>query len=900
MNEIDLKKELEYDYNKYLTFCINIHRRLTFENSEEYFYVTTDSINRDDYKFGNDYLLSYWGNDARRVEALLKFEIGDESPANGELICYGDFIPKGDDLKNVRYRCIHGRYEFKSAKNALKYNKKVNNLDHLMHEEEKIDINKFFRLKFNLADIGEQSRALYDDYNAIIDGSAGTGKSTIALQKLKYLSVNKHISQEEILIVVKNSHLKMDFQSLLLDKNLKLGNIGIKTIHELNPNIEIYTREFLTECQQKSFNLRKVLESFILKRNAISIYRHYNSLFLFLVNKKLLDRDKKYSLEIIKELKDEYSNSLYKDYFLAFEYLHRYKNYYDDIYRNKEQKLNIEEKLKKLEDKLNHKKDLTDREYQIYEKLEIELNKLNKKEFKSYRTTIEQEKILRTILKQLYFKKDYIDIYYLMEFSSYEKFLILKYLNLEEYEYDTILIDEAQDYSLVELEILRLYAKRVILTGDILQNLDEDDSQIKDWSDILNVDKIFGIEDKNGVEKLNIFTLKHNFRQTYQLANASYNFRQLLLNKKIEDIEQDYFLSEKELNGKPYELVKIVFNQDIKQYIKDKIEHIKNRFTSQIPIVLIYKTEEEKKQYQNELSSFRLSYDTEQTKSIDVILVDILEAKGKQFPVVVSHIDELTDREIYLIMTRGQFEVEFLSSQKDIENDFLEILYINEWIETKEINFVKNKLNTKKDLNQNLDNGKGQLVKERNNGNKIDELTLKNKKDEFQKENIPKLKEQIPKHQAKTTQYDEKINPDIITDEEQYQKKFIQKVQEDIKEFEEDKQNEIVQEIVVVRKKSNTKKSKEQRQKIKDYLFDTYKGYCQICGFTFRKVEDGKNSFEMFNWNDKRVVKKKKSFITTADSFCLCRNCSANIKWGAFEPIFMDKIMLLRIFLIKV
>ncbi len=46
----------------------------------------------------------------------------------------------------------------------------------------------------------------------------------------------------------------------------------------------------------------------------------------------------------------------------------------------------------------------------------------------------------------------------------------------------------------------------------------------------------------------------------------------------------------------------------------------------------------------------------------------------------------------------------------------------------------------------------------------------------------------------------------------------------------------------------------------------------------------------MFNWNDKRVVKNKKSFISTAESLCLCRNCSANIKWGEFEPVFIYKI----------
>ncbi len=68
-----------------------------------------------------------------------------------------------------------------------------------------------------------------------------------------------------------------------------------------------------------------------------------------------------------------------------------------------------------------------------------------------------------------------------------------------------------------------------------------------------------------------------------------------------------------------------------------------------------------------------------------------------------------------------------------------------------------------------------------------------------------------------------------------------------------------------------------------------YKGYCQVCGFTFKKL-NGENSFETFTWNDKRVVKIKKSFISTADSLCLCRNCSANIKWGAFKPIFIDKV----------
>ncbi len=148
----------------------------------------------------------------------------------------------------------------------------------------------------------------------------------------------------------------------------------------------------------------------------------------------------------------------------------------------------------------------------------------------------------------------------------------------------------------------------------------------------------------------------------------------------------------------------------------------------------------------------------------------------------------------------------------------------------------------------------------------------------------------ISKHKKETTQYDEELDPDIITDEEQYKQNYIEKIKEDIKEFDNAKQNEIIKEIIVVRKKSTDKKTKELREGIKNYLMNTYKGYCQICGFSFRKIVDGKNSFEMFNWNDKRIVKQKKSFITNADSLCLCRNCSANIKWGDFDPIFIDKI----------
>ncbi len=148
----------------------------------------------------------------------------------------------------------------------------------------------------------------------------------------------------------------------------------------------------------------------------------------------------------------------------------------------------------------------------------------------------------------------------------------------------------------------------------------------------------------------------------------------------------------------------------------------------------------------------------------------------------------------------------------------------------------------------------------------------------------PTTIDNVLKHEADTFQYNdvEELDPDMIIDEEQYQEEFINNLSNN-------KVNIIKTERVVFQKNIVDKEEKDLKSDIKIFLSKMYKGYCQVCGFTFRKL-NGENSFEMFNWNDKRVVKVKKSFISTADSLCLCRNCSANIKWGAFNPVFINSI----------
>jgi len=75
---------------------------------------------------------------------------------------------------------------------------------------------------------------------------------------------------------------------------------------------------------------------------------------------------------------------------------------------------------------------------------------------------------------------------------------------------------------------------------------------------------------------------------------------------------------------------------------------------------------------------------------------------------------------------------------------------------------------------------------------------------------------------------------------------------------------------------------------IKEKLYSEYKGYCQICAFTF--VKSGhKNSFEAFNWTDRRVTKNADRKIIFANSLSLCRNCAANIKFGQFKSLFLNQ-----------
>ena len=927
---VDFKKEYEYDKTKWKETKIDFDRKLTYESTDSWIgldennnkvrlsdtkpstiYVTTKEIDIN-IQFGNDdHILSYWGNNKEKIDNLLEKQIDEDNiiESKKELTLIGDFKQDSGVLfaqYNSKYKPFRDEFP---KKTELKRRKKL------------IDVQKPFRLEFKSADIiGEQYKVLNDTNSVIIDGSAGTGKSTIALQKLKYLELNKKVPQEKMLVIVKNKQVISHFRTLLEDKELLLNDVELKEVSSflssIYPNLGDITKDYLMEINKKSSQIRKNIEKSIKELNLENLTNHLAILFndinseIFIKSIiKIIDDNKRLIEKITKDIslynsdiKEKLDILIYKKEKIE-QKNKRYEKALNSLSNREVDTLSIEI-LKEIADISTNKKIQALYWIKKYildlknlEKNKDNYEKLEEKLYKSFKKNKNEIDNFKNILQNICFTEQFILDNYLMNFTNIEKDLILNYIfSKKEKGLDTIIVDEAQDYTLVELELLRFQANRIILTGDILQNIK--DNEIREWTDILNIDDVYQAEDRNGEERLNIFTLKHNYRQTYQLSNASYNLRQLILKRELENIEKEYWVSEKEFNGKPYSLPLIIFNQNIELYINKKIEYIKNTFTSQIPIVLVYKTNEEKESYQQELKDYRLSYDTEKIENIDVILIDILEAKGKQFPVVVSSLDGLSDREIYLIMTRGQFEVEFLSSKQEVDNNYLKILKEKKWIETKGVKFISEKT-PKKSVNSGKDEeskSKDSSQSSKPNNDKVSEdeevkptikeQTSKDKEKPKSTDDNASSSESIKndlldakrKHEGEIKEIEIELNPTVIQDIEAYIKKAQKEYEENLKNAPTNTTTHIV-----------TRNVKVGRKETKWFLEKQYQGLCQICGFTFTKRKQGAGQyFELFDWFSEKITKQKVKIVQAGSSLSLCARCHAGVKYGSFKTNLVD------------
>jgi hypothetical protein len=211
----------------------------------------------------------------------------------------------------------------------------------------------------------------------------------------------------------------------------------------------------------------------------------------------------------------------------------------------------------------------------------------------------------------------------------------------------------------------------------------------------------------------------------------------------------------------------------------------------------------------------------------------------------------------------------------------------NGWL-TK-IEFGKNKNQNSEELkkaDETLKNNLGYryktIEKWKKNGyseDEIDKLIEEDRKKKEKPDSIPNLKQSIEKHTRNIQPTNEKPNPDIITNEQSYRDKA---------------QRNLTQNIEKSRRENRTYntsiKVKVGKDETRQFLKEQYKGYCQICGFTFDQSGGKGKYFELFDWYSEKVIKQSSNIVDAGSTLCLCSRCHSILKHGDFSPVFLNKI----------
>lgn len=621
-----------------------------------YFENGLPNTGRNDY--GN-YRVFSWAD--LRAKAFLGFELGQQSPALGRANVIGSFTPNDEDIKDVKYISDNGKSYFKSAYAELN-GESVSVAD----EDIKIDVDNFMKMA-EIIPTGAQGKAIYGEGNYIIDGPAGTGKSTTVLQKIKLLQLHSGVDSSEICIVVKNSQVVNSFEGLL--QGLNINDIRICTVDDFLSGFYNFHQKITEDLLLKAYQLVDRLTLSYKKLTNIDLLLSYSfnqedaefiqlknevvgsesfilklSNFLSLANKlrnQKISNDKAISISR-SELRNETQNLTTK---LSNSRLGKNKKSIlrrlgiskgsDELTLN--EKTNIKDQVDKYAS--NKIKEIDKRKQKLTSELEEQSNKLSQLKNKLTQEFLSTDSlVLNTNDDEL---RGIVNLYFNKHYSH------LNGLH-------TVIIDEAQDVSAAAIELIRLQTECVILAGDESQT--ENDDGIGSWNKLI-IKENFEISGA-----VNLYQLRHNFRQSYELGAASYNYRQLLLGREICDIKADYFDDQIGFN-KP-QLVLINEDGDFETLVKDKLQYIKESFTNSFPLVIFYENDKSLNRLISliEHTNFRVNIDDYLDNETQILFVSINDIAGREFPVVIAPLTNITSKNtVYVMLSRAKFDLTLIT-----------------------------------------------------------------------------------------------------------------------------------------------------------------------------------------------------------------------------------------------
>ncbi|ABG87762.1 HelD family protein [Clostridium perfringens] len=477
--------------------------------------------------------------------------------------------------------------------------------------------------------------------NIVVNGVAGSGKTTIALHRVAYLLYNYRKELEDKVLILGPNGIFMEYISQVLPS---LGEVGVK---------------------QETF------ASFALKEMDSELYIMSFDKYL----EKILSEDKEFiedakyknSYEIIKDL-DNLVKDMDKDYFHVEDV-----KYFGDLVISKEEIEEMfnkhyeymplfrrSEKIKRIIlSKIKDKRD--EKVWELNEELRKEKEKLTPEELLIEENNLEFRRKLRIreIVKEVMDSRAKLDSWISREdvLDIYDRFngnkkeytindlapILYLAIKLEgkkaTKDYRHVVIDEAQDYSPLQFKVVRELTgtKYFTVVGDVNQRL----IKYSDLAPMMELGKIF--DDVNP----EIYNLNKSYRSTYEIMEYANKY-----------LDEDRIIPIVR-HGKPVEEIELHNNEELSESIIESLKEFSNEGLESIAIITRDKEELEKVYNLISNKVHLVKFDNEDVlyKGGNVIIPSYF-AKGLEFDGVIivdngSSKDENEDLIKYIMSTRA-------------------------------------------------------------------------------------------------------------------------------------------------------------------------------------------------------------------------------------------------------
>ncbi|HAT4142315.1 TPA: AAA family ATPase [Clostridium perfringens] len=477
--------------------------------------------------------------------------------------------------------------------------------------------------------------------NIVVNGVAGSGKTTIALHRVAYLLYNYRKELEDKVLILGPNGIFMEYISQVLPS---LGEVGVK---------------------QETF------ASFALKEMDSELYIMSFDKYL----EKILSEDKEFiedakyknSYEIIKDL-DKLVKEMDKDYFHVEDV-----KYFGDLVISKEEIEEMfnkhyeymplfrrSEKIKRIIlSKIKDKRD--EKVWELNEELRKEKEKLTPEELLIEENNLEFRRKLRIreIVKEVMDSRAKLDSWISREdvLDIYDRFngnkkeytindlapILYLAIKLEgkkaTKDYRHVVIDEAQDYSPLQFKVVRELTgtKYFTVVGDVNQRL----IKYSDLAPMMELGKIF--DDVNP----EIYNLNKSYRSTYEIMEYANKY-----------LDEDRIIPIVR-HGKPVEEIELHNNEELSESIIESLKEFSNEGLESIAIITRDKEELEKVYNLISNKVHLVKFDNEDVlyKGGNVIIPSYF-AKGLEFDGVIivdngSSKDENEDLIKYIMSTRA-------------------------------------------------------------------------------------------------------------------------------------------------------------------------------------------------------------------------------------------------------